>query len=1140
MRGIAAAFEEAAAFPSQEGTAAVASPAKPAHGKGKSAPQEDCSEPYIKQACLQVFESCKAARAAEIAAEIAQDAADSVGELLAIVGAPRSERPAVPPPVPSGFDRDADSKIVLAIAQRPTSLAEVKTSPQQFVPDSNFQADEFEIRALGPVPSKRLAVQFLGLAAPAARRAAKLLGCLKKRDGTWHEFSVSCGTNSQCRLRLCPGESPSRFLWGSPRVVSAKRWRPLALAPGSSWTRGAAPPSVERPRVARVSVSPGSEAPQIHLGPSNLAKTGWDKQRCLDVRVSELSSLASGCGGEGRLEEAELVPGRGLRVSVLRGDASLAAYNVRNRGLTCEEVRSVASEIFTLLSYAAEGPNARFVLVNGDFNSDADSLPLSAPVAALEPSGCQRHARAPLGRAALARVLELEGQGPTRYVRGQDSEAIVDREFVPTPSWQACQHFILSSVRAAADVADREISDRAAAFPSLNQDSLLCLLGSLGLSLPCLDFVRFLYAPIEGIAQVTGLFQRMYWLLSCIMQGRGLSGALFALGSLVFLEDLQASIEGPQLGLARACADGVGGPWLSSRGQWRPLALRLRRLPLIALAPNALLTVRCRNLLYATHLWSGFSLLGWASFLASDALPPPPSTGPRACPRSATRSPRLAPLVSESAPSTPSTLIAAPPLPPASVLAVCRALLSGVRSVGVLVVRIRTQEGWRCGGVDAQPALRSNYHMNGHKVFFIGTRAFTLPRLDSVIMEELAPPELAAALAAERARRAAPGQSAAPAREARCASGGPGRGRALPDGRGGGRATGGPGRLCGEVRILRRGEAIDAPREVARPIGAAAEGCGDGTARATVLEASCVDSQDEFPSVEVGAAAPKRARSLPPPGRIPQRQRRARSAAVAPPQGAAGHSAPDEAAPAEVAAGGPGAREEGGSDAAADGGADRAERAGGEAPAEGGRSSDECKLDGAGAAAGDGADGAAPGDREVPVGGEHNSDESELDGYDALLVGLRRQLRATLGEQLEGRLSDSQVLSRASTVDACGAAGAGGVSREDRERALELLEAGGGKRRSSRRAAKSRQKSDRKLEREYIRTEMKNAYSATVDQGVRYYNSVAIPVAKGEKCVDPQVIESLAKLQERRERGLEPPEPLRPTKAERHMARRVA
>eukprot|EP00959_Pyramimonas_sp_CCMP1952_P379357 7946506-Pyramimonas_sp.AAC.1 len=43
------------------------------------------------------------------------------------------------------------------------------------------------------------------------------------------------------------------------------------------------------------------------------------------------------------------------------------------------------------------------------------------------------------------------------------------------------------------------------------------------------------------------------------MQGCGRSGTLFAVGSSVFLGDLQASLGGPQLGLARSCAGDIGG-----------------------------------------------------------------------------------------------------------------------------------------------------------------------------------------------------------------------------------------------------------------------------------------------------------------------------------------------------------------------------------------------------------------------------------------------------------------------------------------------------------------------------------------------------------------------------------------------------
>eukprot|EP00435_Cladocopium_sp_Y103_P022696 s2036_g5.t1 len=88
------------------------------------------------------------------------------------------------------------------------------------------------------------------------------------------------------------------------------------------------------------------------------------------------------------------------------------------------------------------------------------------------------------------------------------------------------------------------------------------------------------------------------------------------------------------------------------------------------------------------------------------------------------------------------------------------------------------------------------------------------------------------------------------------------------------------------------------------------------------------------------------------------------------------------------------------------------------------------------------------------------------------------------------------------------------LSKADKARILELLEvqrvadqAAGRKRNKS---SKKKEKAERKLGREYIRNEISNAFNAQHDPGVRYYNSVAIRVKKGEKAVDTKTLEAVA------------------------------
>lgn len=157
-------------------------------------------------------------------------------------------------------------------------------------------------------------------------------------------------------------------------------------------------------------------------------------------------------------------------------------------------------------------------------------------------------------------------------------------------------------------------------------------------------------------------------------------------------------------------------------------------------------------------------------------------------------------------------------------------------------------------------------------------------------------------------------------------------------------------------------------------------------------------------------------------------------------------------------------------------------------------------------------------------------DGEEAPSYDALLESLRNQLRKQCGDQLAERLTDQQVFAKADGIDA---------SREDQEHLLKLLEA----RRLAEKVAQGRHRSksaqkkkaaqDKKLERDYVKKEIKNAYSAEFNTTVRYYNSVAIRVAKGEKSVDAKTIATVAAAQEGRMQE-------KMTKEERSMVRRCA
>eukprot|EP00913_Durusdinium_trenchii_P000778 g726.t1 len=139
---------------------------------------------------------------------------------------------------------------------------------------------------------------------------------------------------------------------------------------------------------------------------------------------------------------------------------------------------------------------------------------------------------------------------------------------------------------------------------------------------------------------------------------------------------------------------------------------------------------------------------------------------------------------------------------------------------------------------------------------------------------------------------------------------------------------------------------------------------------------------------------------------------------------------------------------------------------------------------------------------------------------------LREQIRAGVQPRQEAAAVD---------IDGAGSE----LDQTDKARILELFEVQrvadqvASRKRSQSSWAKKKEKAERKLEqlpciflvfrwcsfvltsrnehgREYIRNEISTAFNAQHDPSVRYYNSVAIRVKKGEKSVDTKTIEAVA------------------------------
>ncbi|CAK0825212.1 unnamed protein product, partial [Prorocentrum cordatum] len=111
---------------------------------------------------------------------------------------------------PTSFDREEDTTIVVAVSQRPTTLASVVSTLRPWLGENGFDDEQYEIKQKGESPARRFEICFSGSATIASRRASKATSLLKGPDG-WKEFWVDPPGAERCRLHLGPDKSPKRI-----------------------------------------------------------------------------------------------------------------------------------------------------------------------------------------------------------------------------------------------------------------------------------------------------------------------------------------------------------------------------------------------------------------------------------------------------------------------------------------------------------------------------------------------------------------------------------------------------------------------------------------------------------------------------------------------------------------------------------------------------------------------------------------------------------------------------------------------------------------------------------------------------------------------------------------------------------------
>ncbi|CAK0899195.1 unnamed protein product, partial [Prorocentrum cordatum] len=334
-----------------------------------------------------------------------------------------SGRPQPPPRVPAGFDRGIDGTIVVAMAQKHTTVAHVRGTLQPFISGLGYESTEYEIKASGDEPSKRFVVAFKGAVAPATRKAHTVLQNLKV-DKQWREFTVGVTGSADCRLFLGPDRSPKQIkteiLLRRCRSEIANVYPQAKLF--SDRERGCL--LVGWDKILKVEVGAGQDESKLHWEPNRITKNNMDIER-LRACTKCLVDPAAEAGGQ---------------------KSSLKKHYLSR--LRLQETVVALQEEFT---------DKVLVIILGDFNFAAEeALILDSPVAAVK--------HKPWGG-----MLELEHSLPTHFDRHAGTEAAIDRIFA---SWQACQLYVMAStLDALACVSDKGISDHAAVIVSLTPRS---------------------------------------------------------------------------------------------------------------------------------------------------------------------------------------------------------------------------------------------------------------------------------------------------------------------------------------------------------------------------------------------------------------------------------------------------------------------------------------------------------------------------------------------------------------------------------------------------------------------------------------------------------------------------------------------
>ncbi|CAK0813889.1 unnamed protein product, partial [Prorocentrum cordatum] len=379
---------------------------------------------------------------------------------------------------PTSFDREEDTTIVVAVSQRPTTLASVVSSLRPWLGEIGFDDEQSEIKQKGESPARRFEICFSGSATIASRRASKATSLLKGPDG-WKEFWVDPPGAERCRLHLGPDKSPKRI---KTEVTLRKARAIIELQyPGKRFysDREHGVLSIGWDKIMQVNVFHGDTPPKLYWDSAQLAKHA--------MAIDTLRNAVKAGGDKAILKRQYVLSLRPLSTVIALQEVHQDHFQLDSffrsiaSGLTIHSsfisdaddghrrVREVAAAIRVSQRAAALDPDMYTTFVLGDFNFATHvALALAAPAAAVRKLSKCHHVQAPKWRQALALLTEIACEDPTHYEKFNDSCATIDRVFCSITGWQLCQLFVqIGTLGSPAAVFDKKISDHAAVVLSL-------------------------------------------------------------------------------------------------------------------------------------------------------------------------------------------------------------------------------------------------------------------------------------------------------------------------------------------------------------------------------------------------------------------------------------------------------------------------------------------------------------------------------------------------------------------------------------------------------------------------------------------------------------------------------------------------